>query len=486
VADNFLDELESYGHADGGDVLDEIAGYTPAAQAPAQPDKGWFGRRVDEFKRTYQLATRSAIKGVTAFPVMAADAGIGLRNAITGENYEGVGQMLERGMDKIGLPRPEGRLEKINDFALSAATGAVLPAPQAAHLAPKGFIPPSANPMSGTLSAAREAGYVVPPASAKPTMLNRALEGATGKASTAQGAAIKNQKVTNDLVKKALGMASDEPITLEALDGIRANAGKVYKAIEAAGRIIPDEQYLDDLAALGRGADEIAGAFPGANVGATKQISDLVDSLLQNGFDAKPALQYLRELRKMASGNLSGMNATDPAKQALGMAQREAAATLEDLIGRHLEKIGQGEVAQAFSGARKMIAMTHTVEKALNESTGNVVAGKLGQQLSKGKPLTGELEIAAKFAQAFPKAAKEVTESMPGISPLDLYATLGTGMLSGQPWMAALPATRMGLRELLLSAPGQSLGVGRGVLKPPSNQLGLAPSALLQLASPTD
>jgi hypothetical protein len=194
-------------------------------------------------------------------------------------------------------------------------------------------------------------------------------------------------------------------------------------------------------------------------------------------------MAYLKELRAQASGNLSGMN-YDPAKRALGMAQREAASTLEDLIGRHLAANGTPELAQSFSQARRLIAVSHTIENALNESTGNVAASKLGQHLAKGKPISGELETAAKFARAFPKAAKEVTESMPGISPLDYYGSIGAAGLFGSPHLLLLPAMRMGIREALLSPYGQkgAIEAAKEVAKTPTT-IGIPASAAIQATS---
>lgn len=406
-------------------------------------------------------------------PMAAMDAGVAGRNLVSnisrGEmptladfnpfaktggsrmEYELPSQTFNRALTDVGLPEPKTTSEKVAGFIESVLAGSRTPAPEAAVQAPKGFIRPSASPTEQVLRESREAGYVVPPTTAKPTLVNKLAEGFAGKLTTAQQASIKNQEVTNELVRKALGLQSGEPITPEVLEGIRKAAGKVYEQIGNAGEIRPDAQYLKDLAQLGRGADEVAAAFPGANVGATKQINEMVDSLLQDKFDSKAALQYLRELRKQASGNLSGMNAADPAKQALGMAQREAASTLEDLIGRHLEANGMGDIAESFARARRAIAMSHSVENALNETTGNVVAGKLSQQLAKGKPLSGELETVAQFGRAFPKAAKEVTESMPGISPLDWAMSIG-GAIAAQHVVPLLGvAARPAARRAILS-----------------------------------
>jgi hypothetical protein len=85
--------------------------------------------------------------------------------------------------------------------------------------------------------------------------------------------------------------------------------------------------------------------------------------------------------------------------------------------------------------------------------------------LTKGKPLSGELKEAGRFAQAFPTAAQttERMGSLPQISPLDVGGAVITGggaYLSGSG--AETPATlaallaRPTLRAAALSKPVQS------------------------------
>lgn len=435
--------------------------------------------RPENWKRQAKLAGRSVIEGIESLPMMAMDMGVAGRNLVTGSNYQLPSEMNKEALNTV-LPHPKTASEKVAGFVESVLAGSRLPAPTVAKGAPEGFVSPAVSPAQQLLREAQEAGYKVPPASASGSMVAKGIESVAGKTSVAQAASAKNQEVTNELARQALKLENGEPITPELLHGIRQTAGKVYAEIADSGDIIPDAKYLDDLSQLGRGADEVAQAFPGANVGATKQISELVDSLLQDKFSSKAAMQYLRELRKMASGNLSGINAADPAKKALGMAQREAAGTLEEMVMRHLVNNGMEETAQAFDGARKAIAVSYTVENALNESTSNVIAGKLGQQLARGKPLSGELELAAKFSRAFPKASKEITESMPGASPLDW--SLG-GILSAvlkTPYTLLMAGVRPTARAIALSDPVQRSLTGAAIPYAPPSVLGLAPSAALQ------
>jgi hypothetical protein len=509
VADVFA-ELEALDQESAGDpfkeleVLDQekpaLQSMEPAAEEP------WWKQAASAAGRQAGLTGRAVAQGVASLPMMAMDAGVAGRNLVTnlarGEmptwadfnpfattggsrmEYELPSRTFDRALTESGVPVPRTATEKVAGFVQSVLAGSRISAPQAAKQPPAGFVPPAANPNAAVLKEAREAGYVVPPASTSQSVAAKGIESLAGKASTAQAASIKNQQVTNELVRKALGLGKDKPITPGALDELRETAGKVYETIADSGDIVPDTQFLDDLTQLGKGADDIASAFPGANVGATKQIGELVDSLLQDKFSSKAALQYLRELRKQAGGNLSGINAADPAKQALGMAQREAASTLEGMIGRHLAQQGKPELAQSFEQARRLIAMSHSVEKALNETTGNVAAGKLTQQMAKGKPLSGELAVAARFAQAFPKASKEITESMPGASPLDWMAAIATTIGTAHPAGLAVVGARPAARWAALSPMAQrTLLEGAEPYAAPST-IGLLPSAALQTEQP--
>jgi hypothetical protein len=305
------------------------------------------------------------------------------------------------------------------------------------------------------LKQARQAGYVTPPATTNPTATNRVIEGVSGKAQTQQSAAVKNQTVTNRLVRDELGLAKDSPITKAALNGVRSKAGQVYKAINKSGRIAVDDDYLDDLSKLSASIDSVSKDFPDANVGSREQIDKLVNSLLVDDFEAPSAMAYIKELRQDASSNLSFAASADPAKRALGHAQRDAAGALEDMVIRHLQNNGQDALANSFDQARTLIAKTYSVEAALNEGTGNVVATQLASQLKRGKPLTGNLGLIARFGQSFPKAAAEVRDS-PGVSALDVFAGAAAG-LGVDPSLIALPLARVGTRGALLSDAGQML-----------------------------
>jgi hypothetical protein len=411
------------------------------------------------------LAARNVVTGLTGIPGMAADAAMAGYNLATGSQQQMPSEALQQTMTQMGLPEPQTGLERGLGMAQSAMAGARVPIPQAGRQAPANFqrAPTIAE---REFSRAQGAGYVVPPASVRPNVKNVALESIGGKAAMQQLSSNRNQEVTHQLAARSVGLSENQPITQASLRELRNKAGDVYKSIKAAGRITPDEQYFNDLAALRQSTSQIAQDFPDANIGSAQEIDNLVKSLAQGSFDAKSAVEYIKQLRKAATGHLSGANAADPAKQSLGMAQRDAASALEEMVARYLQKTGNPQLARQFDEARRLIAKTYTVEGAL-ETTGNVNASKLAALLRKGKPLSPELEQAARFAGAFPKAAAVPEKSgSPGVSALDFAMTAGGAVtlpfVGQDPYMAlAYPAMRYGARNVALSKALQ-----KGLTKP--------------------
>lgn len=322
----------------------------------------------------------------------------------------------------------------------------------------------------GAVEAAKGAGYVIPPTSANPSMANRVVEGLAGKLTTAQQASIKNQEVTNRLIRNALNVPDDVPLNVDTLKLIRANAGQAYGAIRGAGNIMADAKYLkslDDIVGQYQGASK---AFPGL---ANNEVDDLVNSVRQQAFDSDSAVSAIQILRDKADSAFSSGN------KELGKAARSAADSMEELVERNLAASGRADLLTAFREARQTIAKTYTVEKALNSQTGNVNALKLAQQLAKGKPLSGEIKKAAEFGGAFPKAAQEIKDSMPGVSPLDFYGAGGLAAVTQNPLAMLAIGARPAARAALLSRPYQA-----AMLTPGTGQGGVnAANALARLAN---
>ncbi len=346
--------------------------------------------------------------------------------------------------------------------AVPAITGAVA-GQTAAELGAGPMAQVAAGVAAGGLVAPRQkpkSDFVAPPENVRG--VRKILEGVAGKQSVEDLASIKNQSVVNAKAKIAIGLGKKDQLTPDALKSVRDEAGKVYEQVAQSGTIKPDRQYAMQLSNMLSDAGKLGKDFKGANVAANKQVSELVETLWQPKFESRNAVEYVKQLRDDAKGNLSKFN-TDPARRALGTAQKKAADILEGQIDRHLQAAGNAKLAKDWKNARQLIAKTYTIEAALNPSTGNVSASKIAKQLQKGKPLSGELKEVALAATKTPKAFKDqaVNSSKPGFSPLDLYGGSGLGvgasLLMGDPTGLAaglaLPAARGIARNMLLSPP---------------------------------
>lgn len=302
---------------------------------------------------------------------------------------------------------------------------------------------------------ARPAGYVAPPASVRPTVGNVLLESVGGKAATQQVASGRNQEITNRLAARSVGLPEDNPITKDALQAIRDQAGQAYARYGNIGRVNADLDFYSDISRLNVLASQIKKDFPQSDIAGAKKINDLVNSLRVASFDARSGLENIKRLREEAANLYSGGKPSNEDK-AIAKANRAAADALEELIARQLQKTGRQDIVNNFEAARTLIAKTYTLQGAL-EPTGNVNAAKLASQLRKDKPLSPELKTAAQFAAAFPKAmALPERFGSPGVSALDTaFAAGGAASLPtiGAPAAVAagLPFARAGARPLALS-----------------------------------
>lgn len=286
-------------------------------------------------------------------------------------------------------------------------------------------------------------GYVVPPADLNPGVTSELLSGLSGKIKTAQVASQRNQAVTDKLARQALGLADDAQLTPDVLQGLRNQAATSgYGPIRQAGQVVADADYLKALDAIAGQYQGAARSFPGA---AKNPVVEMVEGLRQGAFDAGDGLDMVKVLRESAD------KAYRSGDTGLGKASKAAAEAIEEQIDRSLTAAGNKEAINAFREARKQIAKTYSVQKALNSETGSVSAQKLAQELAKGKPLSGTLRDAAEFATAFPKASQALKEAPKAVSPLDWAVGMGTTVGTGNPLSLAMLGARPAARNMLLS-----------------------------------
>ena len=301
-----------------------------------------------------------------------------------------------------------------------------------------------------TIKSARAVGYKIPPSQANPSVISNTLEGLSGKAQTGQHASVANQRTTDQLARKALGLKESAPLTSATLKTIRKEEGVHYENLKKIGSIVTDDQYLDDI---GRATQEYSSLIKEFPTMAVKQIDDLLDDVTRDGFDSSNMVNLVKKLRFQASKNMKSLD--DPAKAQLGQTQKKIATSLEDLVERN---IGDPSALSQFKAARARIAKSYAIDDALNPASGHVEAGVLGKMASKGEPLTDELKVIADMSLVFPKAVQSVDKlsGVLGTSPIDWMAASGAALATGNPGMLGLLATRPLARSALLSKPFQA------------------------------
>lgn len=299
--------------------------------------------------------------------------------------------------------------------------------------------------LDDAIANARDAGYAIPPSQSNPnSVVANVLDiAAGGRPKMAQAAAIKNQGVTNSLAAKALGLPEGTPLNNSVLDQVRRDAfTNGYAPVRAAGDVTPGPAYTQALDAIEQASKGASRSFPNA---VKNEIPDMVDSLRVGKFDAGDGLQMSQILRDAAD------KAYASGDKALGKANRDASKAIEDAIEEHLQSVGMPDALAAFRDARKLIAKTYTVQKGLNDTTGNVSAKAIATQLKKGKPLTDELEAIGRAAQLPGNSLRDMMYATPAGSQHESVLSTGGAIASHNPLLLGIPAARSGLRSLMLS-----------------------------------
>jgi hypothetical protein len=277
-------------------------------------------------------------------------------------------------------------------------------------------------PMRETLKQSIDAGYVVPPNMVNPSLKNQVIESFSGKQATGQLASVKNQEVTEKLVRQSLGIAEDAPLTKTALEQIRKTEGGAYKDVS---KLSPQAEI--DLEALKQARNDAQGWF--------------------NAYNRSASPEDLAKAKNF----------------------RDTAEVLELNLESHAKAAGKEDLIPKLRDARKQIAKTYTVERALNDATGTVNARVLGRIYDKGQPLSDGLDTVGRFASGFP-SVNQASQQMgsPGAHNLRAMLSGGAGVLG---------ATSMGPAGLAAAALPYAAGAG-------SRSLMFRPGAQRALANP--
>lgn len=390
------------------------------------------------------------------------------------------GNAIGSGADSDTLRGAAGNLTR---EALQQAPGFIAPAlkkPIAARAAAKDAslaAEQAANaPRDAAVTAAREKGYVLPPGvSGNAGPLTSFFQGVAGSTKLDYGASFKNQRVTNNLVKKELGLSGDKALSIEALEDLREKYSKPYEDVKKA---VPTLRTTPEFkAALQNPNSKFAAArkeFP--EYFKSAEIDKLVSDLSKDKFSSTAAIEIQKKLRYDGNANMKAFD--KPTQQALGEAQLNAARAIDDLIDQNLSlqappgvKNFQSKLSTNLAQARKKIAQSYAVQGALNDATGNISAPKLGKLWEKQGTLTGGLKDVGETYNAFQKQLRDVDKlpatASEGVSNLDVAKSTGLAALGHGALGAAAIPLRAAVKPILLSDWFQQLNV-----KPPSYKRG--------------
>jgi len=312
-----------------------------------------------------------------------------------------------------------------------------------------------------------DSGYSLHPAEATEGSIGGAnlanvLAGFAGKVKTRQYASALNQPVTNGLAAEDLGLPRDTALTPQTYESVRRNAGAAYAALKAVPRITVDFDYFNEAMNLEQQARMAAAEFPDfIDMSGVEKIRSQL--LAKTDMSTSATVDAIKRLRFDAKANLQAR--ADPDKLVLGLAQRQAATIMEDLIERQLAST-RPDLVPAYRAARTLIAKSYDYETATNVSTNDVDARYIGALYDKGKPFTGNAKVIADAANHFPHSFQPAAKlgGVEGVSVLDLAyaaAAASTAAIHGNYGLAgalgaSVPFTRMGARATVMSRPFQN------------------------------
>jgi hypothetical protein len=275
------------------------------------------------------------------------------------------------------------------------------------------------------------------------SMTKRVAEVAGGKARTGAKISLKNQEVTNNLVKQELGLPKEASLS----PGLLKQAKQPWKAVRqqienTKVAVRPDEAFVKNLKEI---LAEIKDEFTGQPI--NKAVAKNIEALMSpKNVSTKAVLKKIESLRREAKVNFRATGKNANAQRQLAYAQKQAATALEDLLERRLGPEAPDLVAK-YRDSRVALAKIRTAEDALRGT--DIDAKVIWKERENGGMLTGRLETIADVYEHFPNVMRTSAD-------LGKVAELGTlDVLLGVTTLGGWPAMRVG-------------GSGIAAMKPPN------------------
>lgn len=379
---------------------------------------------------------------------------------------ERMGESVRQNVTMGGATDWRNVLGAIPPTASTAPTGIATGAKAVGRMLglPVSEAPKAASQAANVLARGAKEGYRAPASEVEGAgLVRKAAEMIGGKADVAASAAIGNQQVTNRLAKRALGLRETEPLTSEAIEGVRKTAGKVYEAVKSLpGVMRPTPAFRRELDTHIGALQRMQSQVPGLE-GIDKAL-DVLNAYKTSGSLRYPeAVEAVRNLRSASSKLMAAVD--DPAKEVLGRTYRQVANALDNHLEAYLT-LGPHKAAGLggqIKAARELIAKTHDVEDAFNAATGTVDALKLARSADF---LTGDLALISDMAKTHGRAMRvPVGDVVQKIAPLDYVIGIAGASTAGPLGATALfarPAIRAAA-DALAKAGGPHTTSGRRI-----------------------
>jgi hypothetical protein len=302
-----------------------------------------------------------------------------------------------------------------------------------------------------TVRAAQQEGFVVTPGSVNPSFGNVNLERLGGKQNIEQNMSYVNHEATNKLARQSLGLPENTPITKEITKQIRADEfAKGYEPVRQIGPIASDATLASELSNIER---KFAGTTQSFAAPIKDKIVAEINRFKTPNFNSADAVDEIATLRKDARVNF---RSDDTDKVKLAQTQTSIANALEDQIERALATSGKPALLDQYRASRKRMAISHSVEDAIQQGSGAVNARSFVKQLDNGVPLSGELKLIAEFAKNYPHVNTPVSQiGTPGSQSMSLNNTS----------LVSAAAGALGLRAGARGIVQSDLGQGRAIPK---------------------
>lgn len=227
-----------------------------------------------------------------------------------------------------------------------------------------------------------------------------------------------NRITVNNMARDALGLPKDSQLNAGIVEGIRKQAytsGYIPLKSMGVNPLYVDPAtgttpYLDDLIAIESRYTGSKGTFPDA---VPKALKKVIDAYIVPRMEAGDVVDKVRQLRSEASRALNSDSLAPEAEQ-VAFAKKAIADALENELERHAVASGNPQLVEGYRQARKLIAVSHLIEDAIDPSSWSINPEKLGKLSARGVYMEGDLKAAGDFyAMNFGRRGEAIGDSAP-------------------------------------------------------------------------